>query len=79
MRLSEYTDCTLRVLMYCAERSERLVTIAGTVPELADLPQGCPFAGRCPRTIAACHAALPAAVDLGAGHMARCIRPGDGA
>ena len=57
----------------------RLPTIAGTVPELADLPQGCPFAGRCPRTIAACHAALPAAVDLGAGHMARCIRLGDGA
>lgn len=57
----------------------RLPTIAGTVPELADLPAGCPFAGRCPRTIAACHAALPAAVDLGAGHMARCIRLGDGA
>jgi len=57
----------------------RLPTIAGTVPDLADPPQGCPFAGRCPRTIAACHAALPAAVDLGAGHEARCIRLGDGA
>ena len=27
MRLSEYTDCTLRVLMYCAAHRERLVTI----------------------------------------------------
>jgi Rrf2 family transcriptional regulator, nitric oxide-sensitive transcriptional repressor len=27
MRLSEYTDYTLRVLMYCASRRERLVTI----------------------------------------------------
>ena len=27
MRLSEYTDYTLRVLMYCARHRERLVTI----------------------------------------------------
>ncbi len=60
---------------------ERLPTIAGSVPDLADLPAGCPFAGRCPRTMDACHAALPPAValdaDLGGGHMARCIRLGD--
>ena len=53
---------------------ERLPTIAGSVPDLADLPAGCPFAGRCPRTLDACHAALPPAVALGAGHEARCIR-----
>ncbi len=52
----------------------RLPTIAGTVPALGDLPPGCPFAGRCPWTIAACSERLPAAVDLGAGHSARCIR-----
>ena len=28
MRLSDYTDYTLRVLMYCASHPERLVTIA---------------------------------------------------
>ena len=27
MRLSEYTDYTLRVLMYCATHRDRLVTI----------------------------------------------------
>jgi len=32
MRLSDYTDYTLRVLMYCAAHTERLVTIA----EIAD-------------------------------------------
>jgi Rrf2 family nitric oxide-sensitive transcriptional repressor len=32
MRLAEYTDYTLRVLMYCAANPERLITIA----ELAD-------------------------------------------
>ena len=52
----------------------RLPTIAGTVPALADLPAGCPFAGRCPHTLPACHAALPAPYALGAGHSARCIR-----
>ena len=28
MRLAEYTDYTLRVLMYCAAHRDRLVTIA---------------------------------------------------
>ena len=56
---------------------ERLPTIAGSVPDLADLPAGCPFAGRCPRTLDACHAALPPAVALGASHEARCIRLGE--
>lgn len=35
MRLSDYTDYTLRVLMYCAMHPERLVTIA----EMADAHQ----------------------------------------
>jgi Rrf2 family nitric oxide-sensitive transcriptional repressor len=33
MRLSDYTDYTLRVLMYCAQHRDRLVTIA----EMADV------------------------------------------
>ncbi len=56
----------------------RLPAIAGTVPDLADLPPGCPFAGRCPRTIDPCNAALPAPVPLGEGHTARCIRLQEG-
>ncbi len=52
----------------------RLPTIAGTVPALADLPPGCPFAGRCAFTAPACDAALPPPVALGAAHQARCIR-----
>ena len=56
---------------------ERLPTIAGSVPDLADRPAGGPFAGRGPRTRDACHAALPPAVALGAGHEARCIRLGE--
>jgi peptide/nickel transport system ATP-binding protein len=55
-------------------RGVKLATIGGTVPELADMPKGCPFAGRCPLTIDACHAALPEATALSPGHEARCIR-----
>ena len=55
-------------------RGARLSTIRGTVPELADLPGGCPFAGRCPLTIEDCNEALPAPVALSSGHAARCIR-----
>ncbi|HVE55101.1 MAG TPA: ABC transporter ATP-binding protein, partial [Ramlibacter sp.] len=37
-------------------RGQRLATIPGTVPELVDLPKGCPFAGRCRFTIPECNA-----------------------
>jgi peptide/nickel transport system ATP-binding protein len=66
-------------------RGTRLATIPGRVPELADLPPGCPFAPRCSRAGDDCRAALPAAV-AGAGaaaaaaaaadHTVRCLRPG---
>ena len=50
----------------------QLPTIAGTVPELVDLPAGCPFAGRCPipRATAICRRRPPTAAS------ARHRRPG---
>ena len=55
-------------------RGTRLATIAGRVPVLAELPPGCPFADRCERVVDACKAELPAAVPVGPGHEARCLR-----
>jgi peptide/nickel transport system ATP-binding protein len=55
-------------------RGTRLATIAGRVPELADLPAGCPFAERCPLATDACRAALPAPVTVSPQHWARCLR-----
>jgi len=55
-------------------RGTRLATIAGRVPELADMPAGCPFADRCDRVVDACRAAPPPAVTVGPGHDASCIR-----
>lgn len=55
-------------------KGRRLATIPGTVPELVDLPKGCPFAGRCAWTIPACDAQVPPPVQVAPGHHARCIR-----
>ena len=55
-------------------RGTRLATIPGRVPELVDLPAGCPFADRCPRVIDACRPAVPPPIAVAAAHDARCIR-----
>lgn len=57
-----------------APRGQRLVTIPGTVPEMADLPAGCAFAGRCAYVAPTCHHTTPTATDVGQGHAVRCIR-----
>jgi peptide/nickel transport system ATP-binding protein len=57
-----------------AARGARLLTIPGTVPELADLPRGCPFADRCSLVIDRCRAAMPQMHSVGPDHLARCIR-----
>jgi peptide/nickel transport system ATP-binding protein len=57
-----------------ARKGTRLTTIAGTVPELADLPAGCTFADRCPIVESRCRAGLPPAVEVRAGHQVRCLR-----
>jgi peptide/nickel transport system ATP-binding protein len=58
-------------------RKPRLATIPGRVPELVDMPAGCPFADRCAWAIDACRAAPPPPVDVGPAHTARCIRVGE--
>jgi peptide/nickel transport system ATP-binding protein len=57
-----------------SRKGQRLATIAGSVPELVDLPPGCPFAGRCGFTIPDCHVTVPAPIQVEPGHHARCIR-----
>ena len=56
----------------------RLSTIPGTVPELVDLPAGCPFAGRCSYTVDDCHHKQPeatlVATDADGDHLVRCLR-----
>ena len=58
-------------------RKPRLATIPGRVPELVDMPKGCPFADRCAWAVEACRAAPPGPVVVGPAHAARCIRVGE--
>ena len=58
-------------------RKPRLATIPGRVPELVDMPAGCPFADRCGWVVGACRTAPPAPVVVGPAHAVRCIRVGE--
>jgi peptide/nickel transport system ATP-binding protein len=53
----------------------RLVTIAGRVPELMDLPTGCGFADRCERVVNECREGMPSEFSVAAEHKVRCLKP----
>ena len=55
-------------------KGERLETIAGAPPDMANLPPGCAFAERCNRADDGCRGTQPAPVNLAPDHLARCIR-----
>ena len=61
-------------------RGTRLTTIAGRVPDLVDLPQGCSFADRCPKAVGDCREASPDVLRLAPAlpsafeHQVRCPR-----
>jgi peptide/nickel transport system ATP-binding protein/oligopeptide transport system ATP-binding protein len=54
------------------EKRRRLSTIAGVVPSLFRLPEGCLFNERCAAAREKCRLAEPPIVDLGKGHTVRC-------
>ena len=54
------------------EREKRLYQIAGTVPMLSQIPQGCRFAPRCPRATEACRAQMPDLVPVSGTQRVRC-------
>jgi oligopeptide/dipeptide ABC transporter ATP-binding protein len=62
------------------DRGRPLQTIEGTVPALHALPSGCAFEPRCEARVRECAQFLPALVQVGAGHWARCpiINPAGG-
>jgi peptide/nickel transport system ATP-binding protein len=57
-----------------AARGARLTTIAGSVPELVDLPAGCAFSDRCAFAIERCVSERPQAEPVGERHSASCFR-----
>ena len=60
-----------------AAQGTRLVPIPGAPPSLANLPDACPFAPRCPLVIDECRRAEPELITFGPDHRAACIRTND--
>jgi oligopeptide/dipeptide ABC transporter ATP-binding protein len=59
------------------DAGSRLRAIEGSVPSLATLPPGCTFATRCPYRMEVCTTAVPALVEIEAGHRVRCYLHSD--
>jgi oligopeptide/dipeptide ABC transporter ATP-binding protein len=55
-----------------ASRSRYLNVIAGTIPNLLDLPSGCKFRDRCPHAMPVCAEKKPELLEKTAGHYVRC-------
>jgi peptide/nickel transport system ATP-binding protein len=73
-RAHPYTEGLLAANLHGAEPGARLITIPGSPPNLAVLPQGCDFAPRCTHALDRCRKTDPPAVLCGDGHVARCLR-----
>ena len=58
-------------------RRERLDTIAGMVPDIRNLPQGCKFNTRCPAVMPICYGREPGRMMVGTDHDARCYLYGE--
>ncbi len=67
-----YTQALLASVPHRSKRGKRLHSIAGTVPNPAYKPPGCPFHPRCPHVIDNCRRQFPDMYDYGDGHLARC-------
>ncbi len=68
-----YTEGLLRATVHGARRGQRLHTIAGSPPDLRNLPKGCSFAPRCSYRQGACSADIPDMVARGESRGIRCI------
>jgi oligopeptide/dipeptide ABC transporter ATP-binding protein len=67
-----YTQGLLASLPSRGQKGERLHTIAGSVPDPANRPPGCPFHPRCYLATKRCRVDFPEMCDFGDGHQARC-------
>ncbi|UCG07196.1 MAG: ABC transporter ATP-binding protein, partial [Desulfobacterales bacterium] len=71
-----YTRGLLQSIPKLGERSkfgrQRLKEVSGVVPSLYELPSGCSFYPRCPKSLTVCKENPPKMIDTGGGHLVRC-------
>lgn len=70
-----YTRGLMASLPRMTSKGQRLYNIRGTVPNLRAMPTGCRFSPRCEFACERCKAEKPPLVDLGGGHLCRCLMP----
>jgi oligopeptide/dipeptide ABC transporter ATP-binding protein len=67
-----YTQALLNAMPRLTEKTERLWSIDGQPPDLANLPPGCPFSPRCPKAEDRCHHEVPPELQIDENHYTRC-------
>jgi oligopeptide transport system ATP-binding protein len=68
-----YTKALLKSLPTTEmDRSVKLVSIAGTPPDLLNPPVGCGFASRCKNCMKICQSQLPPQFEVGENHLSAC-------
>ena len=69
-----YTEALMASVPKMDQDVERLYSIEGQPPTLHDLPQGCPFAARCPYVMDHCREEYPPQFNQSETHYAACWR-----
>ncbi len=69
-----YTQGLLKSIPRLDEKSDRLYTIEGVVPNLLHLPKGCSFCTRCGQAVERCSLEKPRLYETGDAHGVRCFR-----
>ena len=69
-----YTKGLLSSRVERAHQGERLQTISGSPPDLANLPAGCAFAPRCLFVTEECHKGIPTLHQVSNEHSVACMR-----
>jgi peptide/nickel transport system ATP-binding protein len=69
-----YTQGLLGARVELAHGRDRLVTIPGSPPDLANMPPGCAFAPRCPQAFEACKSTVPTLTEGGDAGRVACLQ-----
>ena len=69
-----YTQALLQAMpTITVTRGQRLLEIKGQIPDLADVPPGCPFHPRCPSVMGECSLKIPPLMETAKGRNVACL------
>ena len=68
-----YTIGLFGSLPRLSSNERRLKPIKGLMPDPSKIPEGCPFAERCPHAADRCLKASPKPIEVEPGHMVKCF------